>query len=162
MPFGAVVALVLPEPAPDALEEATVQLFRIGYDRIAGTLAGGTDAWASSGGDLRSYPTTTVEALHADAIAGANAYALDVREPHEWRYEGVVPGAIQIPLGDLVDRLASIPRDAPVTVMCRSGHRASMAASLLDAAGIDVRLIARGGAPDWPARDAATADVTPA
>jgi hydroxyacylglutathione hydrolase len=150
VPFGAEVALVLPEPLGESLEEAVVQLFRIGYDRVAGGLAGGTEAWAVAGRRLDAYPTTTIEALHAQALAGRNAYALDVRDPHEWRDDGVVPGAIQIPLGELPDRLASIPRDAPVTVMCRSGARAAIAASLLDAAGVDVRLVARGGAPDWP------------
>ena len=150
VPFGATVALVLPEPLEEALEEAAHQLFRIGYDAVAGGLAGGLAAWAASGARVEAYPTTTIEALHADAIAGRNAYALDVRDPHEWREDGVVPGAIQIPLGDLPDHLASLPRDAPVTVFCRSGRRAGIAASLLDAAGLDVRLVAQGGAPDWP------------
>jgi rhodanese-related sulfurtransferase len=36
--------------------------------------------------------------------------------------------------------------------MCRSGSRASIAASMLDAAGFDVRLVAAGGAPDWHRR----------
>jgi glyoxylase-like metal-dependent hydrolase (beta-lactamase superfamily II) len=163
VPFGASVALVLPDPLEAALEEAAVQLFRIGYERVAGGLAGGTDAWERSGGRLDSYPTTTIEALHAQAIAGANGYALDVRDPHEWDEDGVVPGAIRIPLGELPDRLASIPRDGPVTVLCRSGRRAGIAASLLDAAGVDVRLIAVGGAPDWPGSGAsheAPADPT--
>jgi hydroxyacylglutathione hydrolase len=153
VPFGAPVALVLPEPLGQALEAATVQLFRIGYDRVVGALAGGAAAWAAFGGPLGSFPVTTIAALHADALAGRNAYALDVRDPDEWHDDGVVPGAIRIPLGDLPDRLASLPRDAPVTVMCKSGARASIAASLLDAAGVDVRLVARGGAPDWPTTD---------
>jgi hydroxyacylglutathione hydrolase len=161
VPFGATVALVLPEPLGEALEEAAVQLFRIGYDRVAGGLAGGLAAWAASGSRVEAYPTTTIEALHADAIAGRNAYALDVRDPHEWREDGVVPGAIQISLGDLPDHLASIPRDAPVTVFCRSGRRAAIAASLLDAAGLDVRLVDEGGAPDWAAVSLATADDPP-
>ena len=151
VPFGATVALVLPEPLGEALEEAAVQLFRIGYDRVAGGLAGGIEAWAASGARVGAYPTTTIEALHEDAVAGRNAYALDVRDPHEWREDGIVPGAIQIPLGELPDHLASIPHDAPVTVFCRSGRRAGIAASLLDAAGLDVRLVAQGGATDWPA-----------
>jgi rhodanese-related sulfurtransferase len=161
VPFGATVALVLPEPLGEALDEAAVQLFRIGYDRVAGGLAGGLAAWAASGAGVEAYPTTTIAALHADAIAGRSGYALDVRDPHEWREDGVLPGAIQIPLGDLSDRLASIPRDAPVTVMCKSGARASIAASLLDAAGLDVRLVAQGGAGDWPAGSSAMADDPP-
>jgi rhodanese-related sulfurtransferase len=160
VPFGAPVALVLPEPLRDALEEATVQLFRIGYDRVAGALAGGTAAWAASDGPLESFPVTTIAALHADALAGRSAYALDVRDPDEWREDGVVPGAIRIPLGDLPDRLASLPRDAQVTVMCKSGARASIAASMLDAAGVDVRLVARGGAPDWPTTEASTSGAS--
>ena len=147
--------LVLPEPLGEALGEAAVQLFRIGYDRVVGALAGGVAAWAASGGLVESYPTTTIETLHGDAIAGRNGYSLDVRDPHEWREDGVVPGAIRIPLGDLTDQLATVPRDAQVTVMCKSGARASIAASLLDAAGIDVRLISKGGAPDWPGADPA-------
>lgn len=162
VPFGAPVALVLPDPLTESLEEATVQLFRIGYDRVVGALAGGVASLAVSGSSLAGYPTTTIEAVHRDAIAGRSPFVLDVRDPHEWREEGVAPGALRIPLGDLRDQLAMMPRDAPVTVMCRSGARASIAASLLDAAGIDVRLVAQGGAPDWPgARDAgASADQT--
>jgi glyoxylase-like metal-dependent hydrolase (beta-lactamase superfamily II)/rhodanese-related sulfurtransferase len=151
VPFDAAVALLLPEPLDAALDEAVVQLFRIGYDRVAGGLAGGVEAWAGSGGTLHSLPTTTIAALHDQTIAGINGYALDVRDPHEWREDGVVPGAIQIPLGELTDKLTSIPRDGPVTVFCHSGKRAGIAASLLDAAGVDVRLIDKGGAPDWPA-----------
>jgi hydroxyacylglutathione hydrolase len=151
VPFGAAVAVVLPEPVEAALEEATIQLFRIGYDRVVGALDGGVEAWAESGGTLDGFPTTTIGALHDQAIAGINGYALDVRDPHEWREDGVVPGAMQIPLGDLADRLAAIPRDGPVTVFCRSGRRAGIAASLLDAAGLEVRLIDKGGASDWPA-----------
>ena len=160
VPFGAPVALVLPEPLRDALEVATVQLFRIGYDRVAGALAGGTAAWAASDGPLESFPVTTIAALHADALAGRSAYALDVRDPDEWREDGVVPGAIRIPLGDLPDHLASLPRDAQVTVMCKSGGRASIAASMLDAAGVDVRLVARGGAPDWPTTEASNSGAS--
>ena len=51
VPFGAAVVLVLPEPVEDALVEATTHLFRIGYDRIVGVLAGGVMAWVDAGGD---------------------------------------------------------------------------------------------------------------
>ena len=160
VPFGAPVVLVLPEPLGEAIEAATVQLFRIGYDRVVGALSGGVGAWAASGGTLDAFPTTTMAALHDEAIAGTNGYALDVRDPHEWREDGVVPGAIQVPLGELADRLAAIPRDGPVTVFCRSGRRAGIAASLLEAAGVDVRVIPEGGAADWPSTSPATDPAT--
>ncbi len=153
VPFGAGIALILPDPAPAAIEEAVVQLFRIGYDQVVGVLEDGMDAWTASGRPVRAYETTTVEAMHQSTLAGRDGYTLDVREPWEWRDEGMVPGAIRVPIGDLPDHLAALPRDAPVTVLCRTGARASIAASLLDMAGVDVRLVARGGAPDWPRQD---------
>ena len=73
---------------------------------------------------------------------------LDVRDPNELRDDGRVPGAQEIPLGELSGRLAEVPSDAPVTVLCKSGQRASIAASVLDAAGYDVRLVGVGGALD--------------
>lgn len=161
VPFGAEIALILPDPAPAAIEEAAVQLFRIGYDRVAGVLEGGIDGWTASGRPVRAYETTTVDATHQATLAGQDGYLLDVREPWEWRDEGAVPGAVRIPIGDLPDHLAALPRDAPVTVLCRTGARASIAASLLDMAGVDVRLVARGGAPEWPGQDHPTSEAAP-
>jgi hypothetical protein len=42
----------------------------------------------------------------------------------------------------------SIPDGATVTVACKSGSRATIAAGLLEARGHPVRLVARGGIPD--------------
>ncbi len=147
VPFGAAIVLVLPDPLEEATVEAATQLFRIGYERIVGVL-GGVTAWTDAGGSLASYPVTTAASTAAEIGRGATPYMLDVRYPQEWRDEGAVPGAIELSIGDLADRLDTLPRDAPITVMCRSGSRASIAASMLDAAGFDVRLVAAGGAPD--------------
>ena len=148
VPFGEPVVLVLPEPAEDALAEATAQLIRIGYDRIAGWLDGGAERWAEAGGELDRYPVTTARALRAELAVGPAPRLLDVRDPNEWRDDGHIPGALEIPLGELPSRLAEVPADAPVTVLCKSGARASIAASVLDAAGRDVRLVGVGGALD--------------
>jgi hydroxyacylglutathione hydrolase len=147
VPFGAPVVLLLPEPLSASVPEAVAQLVRIGYDRIAGVLVGGIDAWVAAGGELATYPTTTLTRLRQEA-AGGRGYLLDVRDPREWREDGIVPGALRIPVGELTGRLAEVPRDAQVTVLCRSGARASVAASILDANDIDVRLVTVGGAPD--------------
>lgn len=151
VPFGAPVLLVLPDGAPDALAEATTELLRIGYDWVRGWLAGGVEAWASSGRPLSTYATTSMKALH-DARAGGDddSILLDVRQPMEWRDEGVVAGSELIFVADLPARLADLPPDRTVTVFCRSGHRAAIAASILDGAGRDVRLVSVGGAGKWP------------
>lgn len=151
VPFGAPVLLVLPDGAPDALAEATTELLRIGYERVQGWLEGGMDAWAASGRPLASYQTTDMPAVHRGRLAGEDhSVLLDVRQPIEWTTEGVVPGSEQIFIADLAERVGELPAGSPVTVFCRSGHRASMAASLLEGAGIDVRLVSEGGAATWP------------
>jgi glyoxylase-like metal-dependent hydrolase (beta-lactamase superfamily II)/rhodanese-related sulfurtransferase len=156
VPFAEPVLLVLPD-APDALAEATTELLRIGYEWVPGWLEGGVDAWAASGRPIASYATTSMAAL-AQERAGADGHddndgrgvLLDVRQPIEWRDEGVVPGSRQIFVADLADRVGELPPGEPVTVFCRSGQRASMAASILENAGREVRLVAKGGAGSWP------------
>lgn len=166
LPFDAPIALVLPADGTaglpggrgrDALDEATTQLFRIGYERVVGWLEGGVETWAASGHGLRSYPVTTMEAVFEEAARGEGdaTRLLDVRQPIEWRDDGVVPGARTIFVADLPGRLAEVPRDRPVTVFCKAGGRAAIAASVLDAAGYSVRLVGRGGAVGWPERVAA-------
>jgi hydroxyacylglutathione hydrolase len=161
VPFGATVVLLLPDPFEEALVEATTQLFRIGYERIVGALDGGIAAWTAAGGMLSSYPVTSARATAGELASGDVPHLLDVRYPQEWRDEGTVPGAIELSIGDLASRLEVLPRDAPITVMCKSGTRASIAASMLDAAGFDVRLMAAGGAPDLATASDADTTTTP-
>ncbi|HUQ42864.1 MAG TPA: rhodanese-like domain-containing protein, partial [Candidatus Limnocylindria bacterium] len=150
VPFGTPIALVLPE-TPGALEEATTELLRIGYERVSGWLEGGVEAWAASGRATGSYATTTMRDLGAEHLAGTTeGILLDVRQPIEWEQDGVVPGAERIFVADLPARLAELPPGERVTVFCKSGSRAAIAASLLDRAGVDVRVVTKGGAARWP------------
>jgi hydroxyacylglutathione hydrolase len=150
VPFAEPVVLVLPD-APDALAAATTELLRIGYERIPGWLEGGVEAWAASGRAVSSYETTSMRALAGERAAGeTDGVLLDVRQPIEWQDEGVVPGSRQIFVADLPDRVGELPAGELVTVFCRSGHRASMAASILENAGVHVRLVSEGGAGSWP------------
>jgi glyoxylase-like metal-dependent hydrolase (beta-lactamase superfamily II)/rhodanese-related sulfurtransferase len=151
-PFGAPLLLVLPDPLVEAAAEAATQLARIGYDRIEGVLDGGLEAWVADGRAIRAYPTLSDREAAAEAGRGADLELLDVRQPTEWRDEGTVPGALRIFVGDLPERLAELPRDREVTVLCKSGLRAAMAASLLEAEGFRVRLVASGGAEAWLSR----------
>jgi hydroxyacylglutathione hydrolase len=151
VPFGAPVLLIVPEGAPDALAEATTELLRIGYERVPGWLEGGVGAWAESGRPLRRYETTTMPKVYEARLAGEDTgVLLDVRQPIEWQTDGVVPGAERIFVADLPARLSELPVGRAVTVFCRGGTRAAIAASLLDRAGMDVRVVTEGGAMTWP------------
>jgi hydroxyacylglutathione hydrolase len=149
VPFAEPVLFVLPD-APDALEQATTELLRIGYERVHGWLDGGIEAWTASGREVAAYDTTTMEAVHGERAAGEDeGVLLDVRQPNEWA-AGVVPDTEQVFVADLPSKLDALPKDEPVTVFCRTGHRASIAASILENAGREVRLVATGGAGSWP------------
>jgi glyoxylase-like metal-dependent hydrolase (beta-lactamase superfamily II)/rhodanese-related sulfurtransferase len=148
VPFGEPVVLVLPEPLDESGPEASVQLLRIGYDRVAGVLSGGVPAWVDAGGSVRSYPVVGTEAVRGELARGEHPTLLDVRDPLELRDDGAVEGAITVPVGELPGKLGVLPHDGAITVMCRSGQRASVAASVLHAAGFDVRLVGSGGAPE--------------
>ncbi len=55
---------------------------------------------------------------------------LDVRQPAELQ-EGMLPGAISIPLSELRERLEDVPRGKDVVVYCRSGQRSYYASRIL-------------------------------
>lgn len=75
---------------------------------------------------------------------------LDVREDDEWA-AGRAPGAVHVPLHDLPSRLADVPRDRAVSVLCRSGGRSAQATGFLLAQGISARNVS-GGMQGWMAR----------
>ncbi|HVW41112.1 MAG TPA: rhodanese-like domain-containing protein [Amycolatopsis sp.] len=109
------------------------ELVRIGIDRLEAATTGSPRDW--SDGDLRSYPTATFADL-AQVRHHRPVVVLDVRRNQEWA-EGHLAGAVHVPLHELLDRMDEVP-GGEVWVHCRSGYRASIAASLLAAAGRQV------------------------
>ena len=71
------------------------------------------------------------------------AFLLDVREPVELAVESV-PGAVNIPLGQLRSRLAELPKEREIHVICRSAQRAYYATQLLQQHGFKASNIAGG------------------
>jgi rhodanese-related sulfurtransferase len=88
---------------------------------------------------------TTVD--HLAAALDQGEPVVDVREPVEFR-EGHVPGATNIPMGQLAARLGEIDRNRPVHVVCASGNRSSAMADVLAANGFDAINVA-GGTSAW-------------
>ena len=71
------------------------------------------------------------------------AFLLDVRQPIELIVESV-PGAVNIPLGQLRERLSELPRDREILVICRSAQRAYYATRILVQNGFEARSISGG------------------
>jgi hydroxyacylglutathione hydrolase len=112
---------------------------------IEATNRGRADAdWAM----LTSLPP--VEEAGIEALDGLppDSVVLDVREPEEYRY-GHVPGAVSLPQAELATRLAEVPRDRPVFVICESGMRSLRATQFLRQMGYAGVTNVRGGTAAW-------------
>jgi glyoxylase-like metal-dependent hydrolase (beta-lactamase superfamily II) len=123
--------LTLIGESPGQVTDAQRDLTRIGIDRIAG-MAGPPREWRDEAPHLGTYPVADFEALAA-AWRDRPVAVLDVRRRREWS-AGHIEGALHVPLHQLPGRLPDLPPD-PIWVHCQAGYRASVAASILDAAG---------------------------
>ncbi|GGM48184.1 rhodanese-like domain-containing protein [Dactylosporangium sucinum] len=129
IPWG--TPLTLLGETPHQVAEAQRELVRIGIDRPAAHATGGPAEWA--GGDrLATYPRATFADL-AQVRHHRPVAVLDVRRNLE-HAERHLTDAVHVPLHELLHRFDEVPT-GEVWVHCAAGYRASVAASLLAAAG---------------------------
>jgi rhodanese-related sulfurtransferase len=104
------------------------------------------------GVEAKAGATLPLEVSVADAAAlrDGGALVLDVRQPDEWA-AGHIEGATLIPLGELAARVAEVPRDRDVVVVCRSGNRSAQGRDILLGAGYAAVTSMAGGMNDWAA-----------
>lgn len=72
---------------------------------------------------------------------------LDVREDDEWE-AGRAPSAVHVPMSQLQARLAEVPTDRPVAVVCKLGGRSAQVTAYLLANGRQARNV-EGGMAAW-------------
>ncbi|MBF8192119.1 rhodanese-like domain-containing protein [Nonomuraea sp. K274] len=90
----------------------------------------------------------TVHEIEVGAVP-ADAYLLDVREQDEW-LAGHAPEAVHIPMTQLQERVAEVPEDKTVYVVCRVGGRSMQVAAWLGQLGRDAVNVG-GGMQSWEA-----------
>ncbi|MFC8915007.1 rhodanese-like domain-containing protein [Streptomyces sp. NPDC057116] len=147
--FATWLGWLLPDETPLAvvadegqdLAEVVWQAYKIGYERLAGRLAGGVTAWREAGLPLSSTSFVTAD-------RAPEAPYLDVRQEAEYT-AGHVPGALHVELGDLAAHTADAPAGA--VVACGHGERAMTAASLLERAGHTGLTVLRGSPGEYAA-----------
>jgi rhodanese-related sulfurtransferase len=83
--------------------------------------------------------------------AGAAVVVVDVRQPEEFvAPPGHLPGAVNVPLGDLPRRVGELAaRRQPVVVVCKTDRRSAQAAAELRATGLQDVAVLRGGTDEW-------------
>ena len=120
--------------------EVVRDAYKIGYEHLAGELAGGMVAWNAAG-----LPSRRIRLVRAAEAAGT---ILDVRQDAEFA-AGHIPGALHVELGSLES--TGVDAAGPLTLMCGHGERAMSAASILAAAGHRDLAVAVGGPAEWAA-----------
>jgi hydroxyacylglutathione hydrolase len=110
--------------------------------------------------ELRGYlphaeANEKLDAIEIDELEGFlaenNVEVLDVREKSE-RDEGYIEGTRHIPYRIVRKCLDDLAEDRPIVTICSSGARASIAASVIAAAGKEVHPVLGGGVEDWADR----------
>ena len=148
---------------PAAAREQTPAATSIGV--VPAETADTSSAAVSSG-----VPSSTPSALPTSSFISASQLdegikakkqwqIIDVREPSEFA-TGHVPGAKNIPLGSLENKIGEVDKDQEVVLVCLTGARAYSAWQLLTAKGYDPKFlkVLVGGMEQW--RSLGSAEIT--
>jgi glyoxylase-like metal-dependent hydrolase (beta-lactamase superfamily II)/rhodanese-related sulfurtransferase len=106
----------------------------VGVRRVAGHLAGGMTTWREEGRPVARMERMAAGELPARLAADPALQVLDVRDRSEWD-AGHVPGSVHAPYHAIDGVPEGIDPGAPVAVICSSGQRSGLGASLLMRAG---------------------------
>jgi rhodanese-related sulfurtransferase len=140
------IAVLITEPGHEP--EATLRLGRIGFDHVAGYLAGRIDALAARPELTRQTERMTPLTLAAALASADPPLLLDVRTPQE-RHTRYIAGSRHIPLHRLQRQIHDVPRGHTMVVYCAGGYRSSLAVSLLEQHGITPLADLDGGMTAW-------------
>ena len=128
---------------PDGREEETItRLARVGFDNTLGFLDGGLQSWKDAG--KQTDTVSLIEATDLKERMSANTKIIDVRKTSEYK-NGHIENALNIPLGQINERLEEIPTEGEFFVHCAGGYRSMIANSILKSRGIHLMTDVIGG-----------------
>jgi hydroxyacylglutathione hydrolase len=118
----------------------------VGVRNLGGYLSGGMTSWRAEGRDVGSVERIDVQELRQ---RDGSLQILDVREQTEWD-AGHIPESLHLPYHDIHALPASVDPRRAVAVICASGQRSAVGASLLKAYGAcEVIHVVNGGVGTW-------------
>ena len=135
-------------------EEAFKKISSWGYKQVS-VLSGGFLAWEKAGKQIAKGPADSKIAYVRKLLPGevdiaafkevvlkpvAGTLILDVRTPKE-ATDGILPNALNIPMEELEQRIAEVPKGKTLVIHCSTGVRAAMAYSVLKKAGYDAKYV---------------------
>lgn len=123
--------LLVCEPGRES--EAVTRLSRVGYDGTIGFLENGFASWLASGKEVDTFQRITAMDLE-ERMKKEDYTLIDVRKKSEYDSEHVID-AVNVPLNEINQHLASFPKDKAFAIHCAGGYRSMIAASILKARG---------------------------
>jgi hydroxyacylglutathione hydrolase len=121
----------------------------VGIRSLGGYLAGGMTSWRAEHRDVGAIDRMRAADLAARLRDQPGLQVLDVRERAEWD-QGRIPGSVNVPYHDVKAVPDGIDPRRPVAVICSSGQRSAVAASLLSRLGLEqIVQVADGGVGTW-------------
>ncbi|MBN1906906.1 MAG: MBL fold metallo-hydrolase [Deltaproteobacteria bacterium] len=128
--------LIVADTYQDAAN-ARLWMQRVGIDRTAACLSGGMQDWINNGYQTGNIGLISAEYLHEHVNKEKKSFTLvDVRAPLEYETSHI-EGSVNIPAPHLRFRSNEIKKDKPVYLICSTGNRSSLAASILKQKGFD-------------------------
>lgn len=154
--FGSWAPAIIPQNKTILLiaqdEESALQaegvLLQLGYGQIKSYFILNEDTRNTVTTLLENFPLLTVQEIYRSLEAKHTRIILDVRSIQEWN-AGHIDGASHIEILLLPKVLEKLPRNKPFAVICGSGFRASIGASLLQKNGIKDVCNVQGGMTSW-------------
>ena len=117
----------------------------VGIRRLVGFLHGGMTSWRQEKREVARIVRLPASELRARA---GEVQILDVREQSEWD-EGHIPGSTHVPWHDIDGLPEGLDPDRPIAVVCSSGQRSAVGASLVQRHGGMAIHVIDGGVPAW-------------
>jgi len=142
-------------------EETVVRLARVGYDNCIGYLDGGIEAWKKAGKDVEQIESIPAAKLAEIYRKNPGIHLIDVRKPSEFSSDHL-RDAENVPLDFINDNMDFFNSKDPYYMICRSGYRSVVFASILKARGFHNLIDIAGGyneimKTDMPRSEAAIA-----
>ncbi|MBC7900682.1 MAG: MBL fold metallo-hydrolase [Saprospiraceae bacterium] len=141
IPIGTPLALAA--NTDEEIDEGFMRLARIGFESVERFIL-----MKNFKGEISTIEQISVEAVNEITSATGNTQFLDVRQPGEYA-AAHARQTYNLPLNILANNLDKLDPDLSIYVICQTGYRSSLAASILKNAGIKNVFNVAGGTSAW-------------
>ena len=129
------------------IDKAGTLFRKAGYDNITGYFIG-ISAWIANGEETGFLPQLSIHGLKRVMKKYRDHTVVDVRREEEWR-NGHIKEAVHLPLHILIEKGIDMKKDAHLSVVCGTGYRSNIAASILKSRGFEHVYSVIGGMNAW-------------